>query len=66
MIPVHGDLQITWMSMAGRIRGGVLQLESVYEIRYPDLRNISNLTCLPVPELLYYNRRGVFSDFMDD
>ena len=54
------------MSMAGRIRGGALQLESVYEIRYPDLRNISNLTCLPVPEILYYNRRGVFSDFMDD
>ena len=42
---------------------GELQLQSVDRLHYSD-ENISSLTCSPVPEILYNNRPGVFSDFM--
>ena len=51
------------MSMAGRICGEASASKHVYRIRYAD-ENISSLTNSPVPEILYYNRRGVFSDYV--
>ena len=42
---------------------GALKLQSVCRVRYSD-DNISSLTSLPVPEILYNNRTGVFSHFV--
>ena len=56
---VNSDI-LLWFPLCAE---GALQLQRVCRVRYSD-DNISSLTCSPVPEILKYNRPGVFSHFV--